>query len=200
MGQVTRQRTTLSPGQAMGALILGGCPATAVRMVAAQSAVETFAWKSMFNWNMGNVTPSQQQVNAGISWITYPNIRNMRYVAYSSPIGGAQAMVGWLSAHGALSYASSGDLNGYMGRLQAACYLGCVGNVDPSTGQPVGSTEYANYRAGIAGYMQKFANVVPVPPPIPLTTFDKVLVGGAALTVAGAAVAFWKPEYLTGWV
>ena len=90
----------------------------------------------------------------------------MKYLAFDDPISGAKAMLGWLSGRGLLSYATAGDLPGYMVQLAKGCYLGCIGLTDP-TGHTVSQQDYDNYQAGIATWMGKLANVSPEAPPMP---------------------------------
>lgn len=185
MGQVANVKTPLSYGQALGALLAAGCPQSALLMVAAQSAVETAAWKSMTQWNMGNVTPTAAQVAAGTPWMDQ-GIAGMKYIAYPDATSGAAGMLAWLNARGLLNAASNGDLDTYMSLLQSGCYLGCVGNTDP-TGHTVSSTDYANYRAGITTWMNKLSGVTPVAPPSS-TQWGPVAagLGIAAVGVGGA--------------
>lgn len=185
MGQVANTKTPLTYGQALGALLAAGCPQSALPMVAAQSAVETAAWRSMVQWNMGNVTPSAAQLAAGIDWMTQ-GVPGMKYIAYPDAVAGAKGMLGWLSSHGLLAYATANDLTGYMNALRAGCYLGCIGLVD-GTGHTVSQTDYDNYRAGIATWMAKLSGVAPVAPPSGSTT--RWPASHIALAAAGAAAA-----------
>jgi hypothetical protein len=188
MGQVANVLTPLTPGQALGALLLAGCPSGGLTMVGAQSAVETAGWKSMHNWNFGNVTPTAAQVSGGTPWMTQ-NVKNMKYLAFGDPVSGAKAMVAWLSARGLLTFATQGNLQGYMGQLQTSCYLGCVGNTDPSTGIAISANDYSNYQAGISSWMSKLNGVTPVPPPMPgaLSMTDYAIIGAALAGVSAVA-------------
>jgi hypothetical protein len=166
-------------------------------MVGAQSAVETAGWGSVTgrgfnNWNAGNTTPSASQLAAGIAWMTQ-GVANMKYLAFPDPVSGARSMVQWVTSHGLLPYAEANDLAGYTARLQAGCYLGCVGNTDPSTGHPITQQAYTNYQAGIAGWMQRLANVIPVAPSMPATptTLATAFLLGSATLAAGAVGAFY---------
>ena len=93
------------------------------------------------------------------------NVPHMQYLAFSDPVSGAKDMLKWISSHGLLAYASANDLAGYTARLQAGCYLGCVGKIDPLTGQPITQQAYNNYQAGIASWMRTLQSVQPVAPP-----------------------------------
>ena len=193
--QVATKPTPLTPAQALGGLLAAGCPQSALLMVAAQSSVETNAWgstngKGFNNFNFGNVTPSTGQLNAGAQWMSQ-GIAGMKYLSFSDPISGAKAMLGWLSARGLLARASANDLAGYMALLQSGCYLGCIGNTDP-TGHTVSSTDYANYQAGISSRIAALSKVTPVAPPMPNGFWQNALIAAAGLTVAGAvAVAVY---------
>lgn len=200
MGQVATTPTPLTPAQALGGLLAAGCPQSALLMVAAQSAIETAAWGSKTgrgfnNYNYGNVTPTPTQLAQGIAWMNQ-NLP-MKYIAYADPVAGAAGMLGWLQLHGLLSYASSGDLDGYTQALRSGCYLGCVGNTDP-TGHTVSQTDYDNYRAGIAAYMKSLASVTPVAPPMPSGKAFPVLVA-AGLALTGAAIAYGIYKHEAPW-
>ena len=197
MGQVATTPTRLTPAQALGAFLLAGLPQSALLMVAAQSADETYGWgsingKGFANWNAGNTTPSTSQLAAGVPWMTQ-GVRNMKYLAFPDPVSGARSMVQWVTSRGLLPYAEANDLAGYVGRLQAGCYLGCVGNVDPSTGSEITAQDYANYQSGIAGWMQRLAGVTPVDPPVivPPTTLATAFLIGSATLAAGALAAYY---------
>ena len=90
--------------------------------------------------------------------------QGLKYIAYPNAVAGASAMVSWLGSRGLLSYAIANDLDGYMSRLQATCYLGCVGLTSPA-GVTTSTTDYSNYRAGISTWMSKLAKVTPTIPP-----------------------------------
>jgi len=209
VGQVATVATPLTRGQALGALLAAGCPQSALLMVAAQSAVETNAWGSQTghgfnNYNFGNTTPSATQIAAGVSWMTQ-NVPHMQYLAFPDAVSGAKDMLKWLSSHGLLAYATANDLAGYMSRLQAGCYLGCVGKIDPSTGQPITQQAYNNYQAGIASWMRTLQSVQPVAPPsgLGLPYADLALAAAGLLALGGLAYLGyreWKrPGELLPW-
>ena len=198
--------TPISRGQALGAMLAAGTPQSALLMVAAQSAVETNAWgtgasrpgRGYNNANAGNVTPSAGQLAAGIAWMDQ-NVPGMKYISYGADhVAGAKGMLGWLQSHGLLGYATAGDLAGYMGRLQAGCYLGCVGQVD-GTGRTVQQSDYTNYQAGIASWMRTLAGVAPVAPPgggiAGTSILQDLLIAAAALAIVGSGV-YLASEYL----
>ena len=189
MGLVASTPTPISPALALGYLLAAGCPQSALLMVAAQSAVETAAWGSQTgrgfnNWNFGNTTPTAAQIAAGINYMTQ-GVTGMKYIAFSDGISGAASMLAWLNNRELLSAASNGDLDTYMSLLQSGCYLGCIGNTDP-TGHTVSTTDYANYRAGIASWMNKLSGVVPVMPSTMQWGPVAAALGIAALGVGGA--------------
>jgi len=191
--QVPTQKTTLTYGQALGAFLAAGCPQAALLMVAAQSAVETAAWKSMAGWNAGNVTPTAAQVSAGVPWDDQ-GIRGMKYIVYPDAVDGAKGMLSWLSSHGLLSRAEANDLSGYIAQLRSGCYLGCIGQTD-STGHTVSQTDYDNYQAGIASWMQTLRGVQPVAPPSGprgLPWSDLALAAAGALALGGLGWLAWR--------
>jgi hypothetical protein len=191
MGQVANLRTPLTYAQALGTLLAAGAPPAGLLMIAAQSAVETAGWQAMNNYNFGNVTPSASQIAAGIDWMTQ-NVPNMRFISYSDPVSGAKGMLGWLQTHGLLAYAAANDLTGYMGKLSAGCYLGCIGNTDPSNGRTISQTDYDNYRAGISAWMSKLSKVAPAAPPMVVASnlMGPVLLGLAGLGGIGLLAAY----------
>ena len=198
MGQVATVLTKSTPAKALGAILYvlpSGSTRTAANMIAAQSAIETANWKSMHNWNMGNVTPSQGQISAGISWMNQ-NLP-MKYIAFSDIVAGSRAMVNWIIARGALPAANSGDLVGYMSKLQASCYLGCIGNTDP-TGHTVTAADYAGYQSGIASRMSTLATVTPEMPSWweVLSPADIALGTTAVAAAAVGAIALTRPEWI----
>ncbi|MHB8331500.1 MAG: hypothetical protein ACYDDA_04935 [Acidiferrobacteraceae bacterium] len=208
MGEVATTPTPLTRAQALGALLAAGVPQSALPMVAAQSAVETNAWGSTTghgfnNYNFGNTTPSASQIAAGISWMTQ-GVPNMKYIAFDDPVSGAKSMLGWITSHGLLPYAENNDLAGYTAKLEAGCYLGCVGRVDPSNGQVITQQAYTNYQNGIASWMNTLRNVQPVAPPsaspFAIPVADLALAAAAALSLAGLGYLAWReykqPGYL----
>jgi hypothetical protein len=205
MGLVATVPTPITQARGLGYLLAAGCPQSALLMVGAQACVETNAWgsqtgKGYNNANPGNVTPSAAQVANGIDYMTQG--LNMKYISFGTDhTAGARAMLQWLSTHGLLSYAIANDLSGYMARLQATCYLGCIGLTD-GTGHTVSATDYSNYQAGISSWMTKLASVVPQMPAWwdTIGAADIALVSVAALAAGVGAVALVRPEWLTGFV
>jgi len=189
MGQVAERITPLTPAQALGALqavLPDGTSRGGLLMVAAQSAVETASWRSMWNWNFGNVTPTAAQLQTH-DWVMHAQTGSMKYLAFSDPISGAKVMVDWLTSHGLLAAAEAGDLDAYMAGLQNGSYLGTVGLVD--------GNDYTNYKNAIAGLMAQYASVQPVAPPGwgSLADWGKVL-GFVALPLVGFIYrASWLP-------
>jgi hypothetical protein len=121
-------------------------PDVAVKMVAAQSALETAGWQSMWSWNFGNTTvystSSQPWIHQGTPGSA---AYALSFKSFSSANAGAEDMVAWLTSHGCLPYAYAGDLTGYVSRLTANNYFG---GADPVA-----------YQAAMASWMKKLANV-----------------------------------------
>ncbi len=188
-GQVTETLTVITPAEALGylqAVAPSSLTPEGLRLIAAQSAVETAHWKAMHNWNFGNVTPYSDSED----WITQ-GVRNMRYDAFPNGLKGAKAMMDWLSRHGALDPASRGDYAGYMQALQNGCYLGCIGNTDPSDGHTIGQSDYDTYGANLGAIAESLRGVTPVPPGFfsahPTLKMGLKILGGVAAAL-GAAV------------
>jgi hypothetical protein len=111
----------------------------------ALSANETDQWRSMFNWNIGSVTTSSEDV----SWFFNPKVISsaLKFRAFDGALSGAFAMLKTLDRHGGLVAAETGDAGGWQIALNA--YLG--GGVYPSLSslisrldsvQPEGGAEY----------------------------------------------------------
>jgi hypothetical protein len=189
--QVPTVKTTATPAQVLGALASvfgGGAPKVALAIAAAQSGVETADWRLMHNWNLWNITPSAHQLSQGIAWMNQG--LPMKYIAYGSLLAGAVDVRSWAQHRGYYASLYAGDLDGYMSRLRATCFLGCIGNTDP-TGHLVTQADYDAYRAGIAGRIPKLLATTPaVIAPQGWTTGQKVAAGlGVAALAAGAAYA-----------
>jgi hypothetical protein len=155
VAQVATVRTGATAGNVLAALLDAGAPPSGVRMLAAQSAVETAGWTAMASWNLGNVTALGDQP------YMLQGSNPLHFRAYDSLDEGARDFVSFLGRRGLLPYAAHGDLDGYVARLEATCYLGCVGSVGVD-GRTVPASDYDAYRAGIASWMSKLANVAPV--------------------------------------
>jgi hypothetical protein len=158
-------KTVMTPARALGVL-QAALPTAFTRqgldLVAAQSAVETAHWSEMYGYNFGNVTPTAAELAAGANYFQHPQTGDMKYLAFSNPLKGAQKMTDWLQSHGLYTAAQAGDLDSYMAGLQAGSYLGTVGLVDGS-GHTVSQDDYTNYRNAIASIMGQLSNVTPTP-------------------------------------
>jgi hypothetical protein len=146
---------------------------------------------------MGNITPANPTTTP---WMNQ-NVPNMKYVAYANILAGAQGMVAWLTKRGCITYANQGDLSGYMSQLQQYCYLGCVGNTDPSNNQTITQGNYTAYQSGISGYLVKLASVTPDPPSwwSLLTTSDQALLAAGGITAAAVGATAWYTGNLPRW-
>jgi hypothetical protein len=194
MPEVATVRTPATPAQAIGAIIAAlpaGAPRVASSIIGGQSALETATWRSMNGWNMGNITPTAAQAASG-PWMTQW-LKGMRFIVYPSLLDGARGMVRWLTSHGLLPFAYAGDVDGYVSRLAATCYMGCIGKTDP-TGHTVTQADYDALAATIRGRVPAFNALVPEAPPSGLVPGvpDWLLVGGAAATaLLGFRLGWW---------
>jgi hypothetical protein len=135
-----------------------GVSRDAANVIAAQSADETASWKYMYNWNPGNVTASGSE-----DYDIESSSNSGHFQAFSSLADGAAAMVSWVTTRGALPFAESGDVAGYVQKLAEHCYLGCIGSTD-QTGHTVDQTDYDNYQAAISGRLPEMRAAVAVAP------------------------------------
>jgi len=180
MGQVEAVRTPATAGQVIGALMAAGLSRDAANIVASQSADETANWQAMWNWNPGNVTASGSQ-----DYVIQSSSNPGHFRAFSTLLEGAQAMVGWLQAKGAIAAAESGNISAYVAALAAGCYLGCIGNTD-QTGHTVSQTDYDNYQAAITSRLPAMRAAIPVAPTWSTT---KLVAVCGALAAAGFVLA-----------
>jgi len=85
----------------------------------ALSANETAEWQSMYNWNVGNVTTSRDDV----SWFYNPKVSSpLKFRAFSDARSGAYSMLKALDRYGGLVAADSGDVTAWQNALNS--YLG----------------------------------------------------------------------------
>lgn len=145
---VPKQRTVISPADAMDAIadayeaVVGGeIPARLLLALTAQSALETARWRSMWNFNFGNIRGEGDagwtsfeagEIVDGKEVILPPGVDN-KFAAYSGRLAGARAFVGFLctASHppapnrfqGAIDAAMRGDLAGYVHGLKAGGYF-----------------------------------------------------------------------------
>jgi hypothetical protein len=157
MAQIAAEKTLLTAPQALYALGKAlGSDIRALPMVAAQSAVETGHWQSMWHWNFGNVTAGPSN-----DYQILPK-NPLHFRVYNSPDEGARDYVEYLRRRGLLDFALRNDLAGYMARLKATGYLGFVGRLKPD-GTPVTDSEYDTYGRNIGSLVARFANMAPQP-------------------------------------
>lgn len=167
MPQVEALKTPASAADVAGAMsrayvkLTGNAPPaeSSYLMPLAQSALETANWKSLYNFDLGNVTTA----NPNDSWF-FQYQGSLKFKAYASLDDGALAMMSWLQKHGAIAAADANDLNAYGDALQRGCYVGCPwscgAGISPETCR-------AKYLAGIASLMHRYAGVVPSAAPTP---------------------------------
>lgn len=147
--QVVAARTTLTPTEALDAIwhghqaVIGGpCPVNLLALLTAQSALETGRWKSMWNFNMGNIRGPGQ----GGEWMAIPGANEVidgmvvsgpavegGFAAFRDRYEGAKAFVRFLGTAShppnanryqpAWDAAAEGDVVGYVSGLKAAGYF-----------------------------------------------------------------------------
>jgi hypothetical protein len=183
--QVTATKTPASGGEILGALQAAGVSANAAVMLAAQSALETGGWVSMWNWNLGDVT-----TNTGDFFILGNN--KGHFTSLPDLNTGAAYFVNYLNGHGLIPYAEAGDLAGYVARLTSFGYAA-------ELAQPGGPEAY---QAGMAGWMSKLGGVTPTTPatvPTPTTPATvpnpiRTALIVSAILLASAATAYYIVE------
>ena len=112
----------------------------------AQAAVETAAFGGgLWNNNIGNITTANPNSE---DWMLLPG-NTLKFRSFSNLSDGATAMMSWLNSHGCIPFADSGDIAGYVGALQKACYVGCDASV------------YPGYQTGIQNYVGKYGGIQP---------------------------------------
>jgi hypothetical protein len=85
----------------------------------ALSSNETAGWTSFYNYNLGNITTSGQNVD----WYLNPHVTNgLKFRSYSSLDAGALGMLKTLASDGGLAAADAGDEGAFQTALNA--YLG----------------------------------------------------------------------------
>jgi hypothetical protein len=131
-------RTDALAGDVLSALRNAGVPESALKMVAAQSALETSGWVGgLWNWNLGNLT----QPDVSKPYVMQPG-NALPFATFASLAEGAKAFVDHLTRTGVIQFASSGDLPGYVAALKKTAYAGTSANYDA-------------YQAGMATWMSK---------------------------------------------
>ena len=153
--QLPAVRTGATAGNVLQALLDAGVPASGIRMVAAQSAIETAGWAQMWGWNAGNITAKDSE-----DYQILPG-NKLHFRVFESLDDGVGALVTWLGHRGVLPYAVHGDLSGYVQRLADTCYAGCIGMTDPN-GFTTTRATYDAYQSGMGAWMSKLSSVQPV--------------------------------------
>ena len=144
MPRVTATKTPTTYPDVAAALIAGGAPTVyAVRVLAAQSALETARWSALYNWNLGNITTASSE-----DW--YDVGTGLHFKSYTSLQDGATSFIAYISKINALGLAAAGDVGSYVNRLRAANYYG-----DSS------ESARANYYNGIVSLMREFGSDIP---------------------------------------
>jgi hypothetical protein len=158
-------RTVCTPTEALHALwqahqnVIGGpCPVALLEILAAQSALETARWHSMWNWNFGNVRGKGTAGAISIAGadeyvdghhVTGPSAED-GFAAYSTAVDGASALVRFL---GTASH--PGTPNRYQAAWDAACAGDVAGFVHgmkhPSIGAGYFTADETRYAHGVDG-------------------------------------------------
>lgn len=178
MPQVPNVLTVATAEEVLGALLATGINRDAANILCAESAFETASWKGMHNWNVGNTTTAHPDRDP---WMDQ-GLHGMQFKAFATLQDGAADMVHWLSKRGAIVYAESGNVDGYVTVLESGCYMGCVGRTDV-TGHTVSQDDYDALANTIKQKVQKLALLTPQSP----SSLKGML--GLALVVGGAFVA-----------
>lgn len=158
-------RTVCSPTEALHALwqahqaVIGGpCPVALLEILAAQSALETARWHSMWCWNMGNIRGKGTAGTIAIAGadeiidghrVTGPSVE-AGFAAYASLVDGAIALVRFLG-----TASKPGVPNRYQTAWDAACRGDAAGFAHglkhPSHGAGYYTADEARYTAGVEG-------------------------------------------------
>jgi hypothetical protein len=179
MPQVAAVKTSYTPSVVAGAMIwayqqvTGKAPPATTSWLypLAQSAIETAAWAGCYNNNAGNVTTANPNTDP---WMYEPG-NALQFRSYNTIGDGCVSMIKWLSSHGTLAYADSGDVSGYLSSLQAGCYAGC-------------GVAYPD----ISGYVSKYQNISPTPY-LNLQTWQVVAIASGILLGCGC-IAYYIAE------
>ncbi len=171
-------RTPLSPASAISALwqahqnVIGGpCPAALLEILAAQSALETGRWKSMWNWNFGNIRGhgpdgAWTSINGASEIIDGKEVfyglgSDNMFAAYPDAVAGASGLVSFLGVAShppkpnryqlAWEAAIAGDVGKYCSELRANGYF--TANLDLYAKGVRGTVEWLR-----EGPMREFMN------------------------------------------
>jgi len=135
----------------------------------AQSAFETGQWKSMFNWNTGNVTTGNLSTD---DWM-YEYAGSLRFKSFPDLDAGSLDQMKVLQRMKALDAADAGDVPGFVDALRRGKYIGNDENA------------YRALANTIPQLLSKFHGVSPQPARAKSTSPWAILGG---LTVIAAAV------------
>jgi hypothetical protein len=117
----------------------------------AQSAVETGHWKSMYNYNAGNVTHGGDSYD----W-DYEYAGSYKFRSYASAQDGVNDMMRVLKKDGVIPFADQNDIPGYIAQLAKTCYVGCIkGSYNP----------YPAYQKALTSIAANLMTVTPADPP-----------------------------------
>jgi hypothetical protein len=174
MSQVDAVKTPATAAEVLRALLDAGAPEEAIDMLAAQSALETAGWQSMWGWNLGNITTASNAVD----WQVLGS-NPLHFKAYPSLDNGASDFVRYVTSHGLMPYAEAGDLLGYVAQLQKIGYAG--------------NTDYGAYENGMRAWIVKLGGVAPA-------AGGMSLASGLAYAAAGVAVAAALDQGALAWL
>ena len=156
------QRTPETAADVLRAIMDAGVSLQAARMLAAQSAFETADFAYIWNYNLGNITTNDAD------YVILPG-NDLHFKPYASLADGATGFVEYLTARGLLPFAETGDLQGYVDRLQAIHYAG--------------DGDYTAYYNGMAGKLQSLYGVTPSPPMRAIAKAGIILLLGGVVAV-----------------
>lgn len=149
----------------------------------ALSANETADWKSMRNWNVGNVTAAHPD---SVTWFYNPFVTStaLKFLSFDGPRAGALSMLKTLDHNGGLIAAETGDQVGWQNALNA--YLG--GDTYPPLWSIIARLQDTVPDGGFDGGYEL------VGPPAPRTPVLLVALAALTMTAAAAAAAHWRHE------
>jgi hypothetical protein len=155
-------RTPETAPDVLRAIMDAGVSLQAARMLAAQSAFETGGFVYIWNFNLGNITTNSSD------YVVLPG-NSLHFTPYDNLQTGALGFVTYLQHRGLLPFAESGDLQGYVDRLQAIGYAG--------------DADYGAYYNGMASWYSRLGGVVPSFPMKTIAQVGIVLFAGYAISV-----------------
>jgi hypothetical protein len=126
-GQVPAKKTPLTRAQAKAALkaamasVLGRAPTPAeLKMLVAQSDLETRGWAAMWNWNFGNLVVG----STGAPWFMIPSDTTHKYHSFGNATEGALYWVGRMRKRFSAAWAllDSEDTYAFASALKSQSY------------------------------------------------------------------------------